>query len=174
MAKLIFITIKSPVVGAAPGPEPGHSGRQFLSSLISPHHAAGTELQTPSLLCLLAAACRDPSISIPRPARCDERVTSRAAVTLCHTASRVTVSQLCQSSVPSWHGRLAPRSWSWHIKYQPFIPLSPHPIAHQAPVSRLQAPALRSVFCWRAAAWPRCVPLHCTIGKHAVDLRKCD
>ena len=121
-----------------------------------------------------AAACRDPSISIPRPARCDERVTSRAAVTLCHTASRVTVSQLCQSSVPSWHGRLAPRSWSWHIKYQPFIPLSPHPIAHQAPVSRLQAPALRSVFCWRVAAWPRCVPLHCTVGKHAVDLRKCD
>ena len=166
MAKLIFIATKSPVDGAAPGPEPGHSGRQFLSSLISPHHAAGTGLQTPSL------CCRDPSISIPRPARCDERVTSRAAVTLCHTASRVTVSQLCQSSVPSWHGRLAPRSWSWHIKYQPFIPLSPHPIAHQAPVSSLQAPALRSVFCWRVAAWPRCVPLHCTIGKHAVDLRK--
>ena len=46
------------MVDAAPGPELGHSGRQFLSSLISPHHAAGTELQTPSLCCLLAAACR--------------------------------------------------------------------------------------------------------------------
>ena len=58
-SKLIFAA-ESPVVGAAPGPELGHSGRQFLSSLISPHHAAGTELQTPSLCCLLAC--------LPRPA----------------------------------------------------------------------------------------------------------
>ena len=155
---MIFIATKSPVDGAAPGPEPGHSGRQFLSSLISPHHAAGTGLQTPSL------CCRDPSISIPRPARCDERVTSRAAVTLCHTASRVTVSQLCQSSVPSWHGRLAPRSWSWHIKYQPFIPLSPHPIAHQAPVSRLQAPGSSSQICILLAGG--CLAQMCATALH--------
>ena len=108
-----------------------------------------------------AAACRDPSISIPRPARCDERVTSRAAVTLCHTASRVTVSQLCQSSVPSWHGRLAPRSWSWHIKYQPFIPLSPHPIPSH---TRLQAPGSSSQICILLAGG--CLAQMCATALH--------
>ena len=102
------------------------------------HHSAASWL-----------ACRDQNISIPRPARCDERVTSRAAVTLCHTAvSRVTVSQLCQSSVPSWHGRLTPLRLELELAYQISTLYSIIPPSHHTPAcSRLQLSDLYSAGC---------------------------